>query len=392
MTEFSFRETEIGLISTNLIYKKLFEICDIQTGPFGSQLHEKDYVLHGTPIITVEHLLNDRINHEGGIPQVSVDDTERLSKRYALKEGDIVFSRVGSVDRSAYVSDLENGWLFSGRLLRVRPDISVVDGRWLDYWLRQEVIKEHVRSIAVGATMPSINTNLLGQIPVFFPKLEEQKQIAEILSLLDEKIELNRKINANLEKMSSALFKKWFVLIVDELPEGWRMGKLSDIAEISSGKRPGDCQDIQSTIFNTPLFGASSIMGYVKDYLYNEPILITGRVGTHGVIQKIDYPCWPSDNTLVVKSNFIEFVFQVMRNIDFSSLNRGSTQPLITQNDLNNVEVIIPDLSSLNKFEKIVSPLTKFIKNNQNENQRLSKIRDSILPRLMRGSIRVDNI
>ena len=101
----------------------LRDIADIQTGPFGSQLHKEDYVDIGTPIVTVEHLGN-RVFTEQNLPKVSDEDKARLSK-YVLKEGDIVFSRVGSVDRCSYVDAAHDGWMFSGRCLRVRPNTEV---------------------------------------------------------------------------------------------------------------------------------------------------------------------------------------------------------------------------------------------------------------------------
>src|SRR5260370_29352382 len=108
----------------------LGSIADIQTGLFGSQLHASDYVFDGTPIITVEHLMGDgRISHDS-VPRVGPADLVRLN-RYSLRRGDLVFSRVGAIDRCARVSSEENGWLFSGRLLRVRPDNSRVDSRFL---------------------------------------------------------------------------------------------------------------------------------------------------------------------------------------------------------------------------------------------------------------------
>src|SRR5690606_12964407 len=142
---------------------RLANLCDpiagIQTGPFGSQLHQKDYVEVGTPIITVEHLGENRILHEN-TPKVSNKDRNRLS-RYLLKKGDIVFSRVGSVDRRALVREEEDGWLFSGRCLRVRPDPAKIDSQYLSYFFGLPAFKEYIRSIAVGATMPSLNTALL---------------------------------------------------------------------------------------------------------------------------------------------------------------------------------------------------------------------------------------
>lgn len=175
--------------------ENLIKLADIQTGPFGSQLHKEDYVDDGTPIVTVEHLGN-RVFTEQNLPKVSDADKTRLDK-YVLKQGDIVFSRVGSVDRCSYVDAAHDGWMFSGRCLRVRPN-ERLDPLFLYYFFCLEETKQFVRNIAVGATMPSINTKLLGEVPVSFPNLNEQKHIARTLSAIDDKIENNTKINDNL--------------------------------------------------------------------------------------------------------------------------------------------------------------------------------------------------
>lgn len=175
--------------------KTLSNLADIQTGPFGSQLHKEDYVEKGTPIVTVEHLGEKRFT-EQNLPCVSNEDKERLSK-YVLREGDIVFSRVGSVDRCSYVSQEYDGWMFSGRCLRVRP-LEEIDAQYLYYFFTLETTKQFVRGIATGATMPSINTKFMGEVPIVYPTINEQRKIASILTSLDDKIELNKKINENL--------------------------------------------------------------------------------------------------------------------------------------------------------------------------------------------------
>ena len=178
-----------------MITKLLGEIAEIQTGPFGSQLHNEDYVQYGTPIVTVEHLGARRFTSQN-LPMVSDDDKERLAK-YKLLSGDMVFSRVGSVDRCSYVTEEENGWLFSGRCLRVRAN-NEVDSSWLYYYFCQERIKQFIRNIAVGATMPSINTKLMSEVPITYPSIKKQQAIADILSKIADKIELNNTINNNL--------------------------------------------------------------------------------------------------------------------------------------------------------------------------------------------------
>lgn len=172
-------------------------------------MHQQDYVPIGTPIITVEHLGENRIVHQD-LPRVSDEDRQRLAK-YSLKTGDIVFSRVGSVDRRAIVRESENGWLFSGRCLRVRPDPEKLDSQWLSYFFGLPAFKQYIRGIAVGATMPSINTKILSDVPIYFPALTEQRSAAKCLTSIDDKIAINRRINQTLEAMAQAIFKSWFV-------------------------------------------------------------------------------------------------------------------------------------------------------------------------------------
>ena len=208
------RETVYGPVRSDFADSRLADLCDpltgIQTGPFGSQLHQKDYVPVGTPIITVEHLGENRILHDA-VPRVSEQDRSRLSK-YSLQKGDIVFSRVGSVDRRALVRTEETGWLFSGRCLRIRPNPQKIDAGFLSYFFGTPSFKNHVRAIAVGTTMPSLNTQLLSDIRVpHSTDIDEQRAIAHILGTLDDKIELNRRMNETLEEMARALFKSWFI-------------------------------------------------------------------------------------------------------------------------------------------------------------------------------------
>ena len=211
----------------------LKEVADVQTGPFGSQLHQREYVLSGTPIITVEHLGENYLLHED-LPMVSEEDKERLSK-YSLKEGDIVFSRVGSVDRRAYVKKEEEGWLFSGRCLRVRPISEQVNGRYLSYYFGLSSFKEYIRAIAVGSTMPSLNTTILSDIEIPLPPIQVQHNIVEILSSLDDKIELNRKTNETLEAIAQAIFKEWFV--DNEKAKNWGSLPLPEIIEVNPNRK-----------------------------------------------------------------------------------------------------------------------------------------------------------
>jgi type I restriction enzyme, S subunit len=182
----------------------LGDLADVQTGPFGSQLHSSDYVDEGTPIITVEHLAADsRISHDR-IPRVSVSDTARLA-RYSLQLGDLVFSRVGAIDRCSYVSPREDGWLFSGRLLRVRPNPSLVSSRFLTALLSHESSRSWIKSHAVGSTMLCLNTSILEHVPIRLPQLSEQRRIANILDTVDEAIRSTERLIVKLEQAKLGL-------------------------------------------------------------------------------------------------------------------------------------------------------------------------------------------
>ena len=168
------------------------KIASVQTGPFGSQLHNDDYVDEGTPIITVEHMNGRYISHRN-LPLVSNEDCKRLQK-YDLHTGDVVFSRVGSVDRAVIVTQYEDGWLFSGRCLRIRP-ADPMFGFYLLWWFNQPIIKQLVVSSAVGATMPSINTSILSTIRLIIPPQET------VLNFCNKTIQLTGAIANNLEEI-----------------------------------------------------------------------------------------------------------------------------------------------------------------------------------------------
>lgn len=270
---------------------------------------------------------------------------------------------------------------------------SNTDYLFLYYLLRYN--KDKIESMGSGTTFKEVSGSTMRNIEVSVPGLETQKKIAKILSSLDDKIELNNAINHNLEAQASELFDAWFISFVrsdGKMPADWHKGTLGDIAAITSGKRPPMKQAVASVDATIPLVGAASIMGFTNAILYNEPILVTGRVGTHGVVQRFQSPCWTSDNTLVIKSDFYEYTFQVLQRVDYVNMNRGSTQPLITQTDLKNVSIVIPTEEVLLEYEKIAGSLMAMYESNRKENERLATLRDTLLPKLMSGEIDVSDV
>jgi type I restriction enzyme S subunit len=300
------------------------------------------------------------------------------------------------------------------------------DSEFLYYWVKAHV--EELQRHASGSTFQELTGTALAQIRIRVPPLPEQRAIAHILGTLDDKIELNRRMSETLEAMARALFKAWFVdfepvrakmegcwqrgqslpglpahlydlfpdRLVDselgEIPEGWEVGTLGDLAEVTSGKRPSKVFPEAMPEAVIPLWGGNGPMGYVSEPLYSRPILLTGRVGTLGAVFRISTPCWPSDNTLVVLAHekvVYEFLYFRMMALDFDALNRGSTQPLLTQSDLSTQRFAIPSRAVLNKFHEHASGYFLKIDHIMNESRTLAALRDALLPKLIRGEIRV---
>ncbi|MCP9469505.1 MAG: DUF559 domain-containing protein [Nitrospira sp.] len=177
-----------------------------------------------------------------------------------------------------------------------------------------------------------------------------------------------------------------------EIPEGWEVGTIGDMADVSSGKRPTARTTESYLQASVPLWGGNGPMGFVPEPLTNEPILLTGRVGTLGSVFRITTPCWPSDNTLVVRANqppAFEYLFFQLRQIDYASLNRGSTQPLLTQTDLKSQPVILPISEVLEHFSHFAGTAYRRIDNIAGESRALAAIRDALLPKLISGELRV---
>lgn len=367
---------------------------EIKTGPFGTQLKASEYVEQGTPVLNVKNLGYSTVV-KSKLDRVGPATLDRLNA-HILHCGDIVFGRKGAVDRHAYIGSNEEGWMQGSDCIRVRVKTQKINPRYLSYYF---LTPEHrafmISMCSHGTTMASLNRKILEMIEVPMPNRSVQDGIVSLLKILDDKIELNQRINENLERQGHALYKSWFLdfdKTNGKMPHEWCEGTLGKIATISSGKRPPIKRAEATENVQIPIIGASSIMGYTNAVQYNEPILVTGRVGTHGIVQRYHAPCWPSDNTLVIKSDFYEFTYQILQQIDYHNMNRGSTQPLITQTDLKNVSIVLPPITVLCEFERMVGTLMFLYEANRLENERLAVLRDTLLPKLMSGEIDVAGI
>ena len=414
---------------------KLSDIAEVQTGPFGSQLHSEDYVEEGTPIVTVEHLGNRRFTIQN-LPFVSNEDRERLSK-YSLREGDIVFSRVGAVDRCSYVTSDENGWLFSGRCLRVRCHHEC-DALYLYYYFCSDSVKEYVRSKAVGATMLSLNTDLMLEIPIQFPQIKLQKEIAKTLSFLDSKIELNRQINDNLEAMAKQLYDYWFVqfdfpneegkpykssggaMVWNEklkrkIPNGWTVETVGTYANCKSGYA------IKSSDFKAkgiPVIKIGNIQEdytlnmngcqYIENntnklfYVYQNDVVIAMTGATIGKFAIVPFSetgyfvnqrvgKFELGNNPIKKMPYLinSLKIDYFRNQIFQ-LASGCAQPNISAEQINNILLLYPSTKILSEYNMKCKWMYEQIANCRYQIDVLTKLRDKLLPLLMNGQATVN--
>jgi type I restriction enzyme S subunit len=330
-------------------------IGDIKNGPFGSVLHAEDYVENGIPIVTTEHFKTGLMpSDKFGIPQVSNEDYIRL-KGYRLETNDIVFSRVGSVDINAHVGIEQNGWLFSGRVLRVRPKYDI-DSLFLHYALSTEAVKRDIRNRAVGQTMPSINTPILSSTTIQLPKdLFEQKKVAHFLRLLDERIITQNKI---IEKLQS-LIKGLRVCCMQRV-----YGNNVYLSEIAQIYQPQTISSTELTEDGFLVYGANGIIGKYKDYNHEtEQICITCRGNTCGMVNYTKPMSWITGNAMVINTDKYQdkvckrYLYHYLSAYNFNSIISGSGQPQIVRTPLEKLKITLPTISEQKQkaiiFDKI---------------------------------------
>lgn len=394
----------------------LGDIAISQTGPFGSQLHEEDYVSEGTPIVTVEHLGDINFTHQN-LPFVSEADTKRLSK-YILIEGDIVFSRVGSIDRNVYVDKNHEGWMFSGRCIRVRADKNKVNTRYLSYYFKQNSFKKMMMNLAVGATMPSLNTKIMNSIELDLLPRENQDKIANILSAIDDKIQINNQINQELEAMAKTLYDYWFVQfdfpdqngkpykssggnmvynpeLKREIPEGWGVEKLGDVAYLKAGgDKPSNISEVQSKETPFPIYSNGldnkGLYGYTNKATIHKKSLTVSARGTIGYVQRRFSSFFPIIRLISVtpkEEKMIGYIENFLKSIQFE--NSGSVQRQLTVPQIDKLYILVPKNEVLKKYHSMTVNYYSEVENNEQQNQELTQLRDWLLPMLMNGQVKI---
>lgn len=379
--------------------KTLGEISlSIQTGPFGSQLHQSDYLDEGIPVVMPRDLVNGTISEES-IARVSKEHVERLEK-HKIQEGDILYSRRGDVGRCAFASGREIGWLCGTGCLKVRFDKEKVEPKFVFYQLKKAETIGWVVNHAVGSTMLNLNTSILSAVPVDIPQIETQRKIVSILSAYDELIENNQKQIKLLEEAAQRLYKEWFVdlrfpgyedvEIVYGVPEGWRKANLPEIAPIVTGKKDANFGTVNGKyLFFTCAQEPIKAPSYSFDC---NAVILAGNGDFNVKLYRGQFEAY--QRTYVFspynsKRLYLLYyaVKESMRQL-FQGAS-GSTIKFLTKRMLEEILVFVPDKEVLELFNQNCELFQSKIEALKAHITLAQEARDRLLPKLMSGEIEV---
>ena len=388
-----YKRTEVGVIPQDWRVKTLSSVADVKTGPFGSSLHERDYVDDGTPIITVEHLSERGIVHHG-LPLVSDADRTRL-KGYGLRMGDIVFSRVGSVDRNSLVSKKEDGWLFSGRLLRIRISDSAIYPLYLSYHFHSEPFKRRIRGVAVGQTMASLNTQILKEVCIVLPTSPEQRAIAEALSDVDSLIKSLEALIVKKKAIKQAVMQQ-LLTGKTRLPGFSREWETKRICDLLYYERP-DRYIVISTDYsengNVPVLTAnkSFVLGYTNENFgicSNFPVILFDDFTTDCKYASFPFKVKSSAIKLLrARQNTadLKYVFERIQLIHFPI---GDHKRYYIS-EYQNIDFPVPDFSEQMAIASVLTAMDSEISTLESKHNKVCEVKQGMMQQLLTGRIRL---
>ncbi|RXJ97139.1 hypothetical protein CRU94_03255 [Arcobacter sp. AHV-9/2010] len=315
---------------------------------------------------------------DGNIPVFGSGGIMRYADTSLYDDESILIPRKGTLNNIFYIN--EPFWTVD-TIFWSKINTKGAFGKFLFYQLKTI----DFANLNVGSAVPSLTTKVLNEVDIYLPPLEEQKAIAEILSSLDDKIDLLHRQNQTLESLAQTLFRQWFI---EEAKEEWEVGTFGDLVEVSSGKSLK--RELFDDMGKYEVLGANGKIGKTNEWLFEEKLIYTGRVGTLGNVFLIDEDkkVWLSDNTLVVKpKKYFYFIYFLMIDFQLKNLNVGSTQPLVRQSDLKNIEILLPNDEIVLRFEQQSKNIFKKINQNKKQIQTLENLRDTLLPNLLSGEI-----
>lgn len=389
------------------------------TGPFGSSIGTKTFRESGVPVIRGSNLsaeVGTRLIDE----RLVFIDPELADQfhRSAVKEGDLVFTCWGTVNQVGLIDKRAryDRYIVSNKQMKLTPDAEKVIPLYLYYWFSSPFGQADIRSISIGSSVPGFNLGQLRKMKVLLPSMEEQRGIVSILGSLDDKVDLNRRTNATLHAMARAIFKDWFVefgptrakvegrapylspdvwalfpgrLNQEGKPEGWKVGRLDDLLVLQRGF---DLPSDQRQSGEYAVVAASGPNGYHSQFRVKGPGVTTGRSGILGNVFFIHEDFWPLNTSLWVKEFKLStpvHAYFLLQELDVGGFNSGSAVPTLNRNHVHNLPVMLPAREIIAHFDDLAMPLFRQMRANERENNTLVSIRDSLLPKLLSGEIRV---
>ena len=365
----------------------------------------------GIPLITAKIVKNGRIDTPTEF--LDIEDYDNWMVRGFPKNGDVILTTEAPLGEVAQLDD--NKIALAQRIVCLRGKKGVLDNTFLKYFLLSSLGQARLKARETGTTVTGIKQSELKEVLIDYPPYKYQKQITSILKSFDDKIELNRRINENLEQQAQALFKSWFVdfepfkdgKFVDSelgmIPEGWRVGVLADIANITMGQSP------KGTSYNEIGDGISFYQGRAEfgnrfpsvrlfttePSRYAEPysVLLSVRAPVGDINIAVERCCIGRGLASILSKNkhqsFVLYtMFFLKKELDkFNS--EGTVFGSINRSSLENLKIIIPPVDIIDKFENLTSKIDVMLLNLFQETTSLAQLRDTLLPRLMSGKLEI---
>jgi type I restriction enzyme S subunit len=384
----------------------------IKIGPFGSQLKKELLIKKGIKVYGQENVFDNDFSI--GNRFITIEKFEQL-KSCEIKADDILITMMGTIGSIGIVPpNIEIG-IMDSHLLRLRIDKTKFDNKFVLYLLKSKFIQTQIQNLSVGCIMDGLSSSIIKRLIFIQPSLLEQKNIASVLSALDSKMELNNRINLNLEAMVKTLYDYWFVQfnfpnengkpfkssggkmvwnqeLKREIPEGWKVKRIGDVAKFVNGK--GIKRKYLNSFGKFPVFGANGITGFTDEKQFENPVVAIGRVGAnYGEVHYSLHPCWITDNAVAAQPNqlyYLWWLIETLKRINYKKIAGGSAQPLITQGQLKELKFAIPEDFVFIKFDSVVNPAYLAVNSNIKQSQVLIELRDWLLPMLMNGQISVN--
>ena len=382
-------------------------------GPFGSNIKTDNFVPEGVPIIRGQNLNAERFN-DSGFVYLTEKKADELAASNAFS-GDLVFTHRGTLGQVGIIPSHSkyDRYIVSQSQMKLKCDRSKVEPLFIFYFFRAPQGQNELLSNASTTGVPAISRPLttLKSIRLPIPPLPEQRAIAHILGSLDDKIELNHRMNQTLQAMARAIFKHWFIDFefpnengepykssggetinspLGPIPKGWRIGRIEDVCEFSYGKALKADKRIQGRI---PVYGSNGQIGWHNESLVSGPGIIVGRKGNPGLIHWSKEDFFPIDTTFYVVprvgKSIMHFLYFALKHVDLPRLSADSAVPGLNRNIAYMQQLVIPTEQLLRDFENRISIIFDLLQTNCWQNQSLSELRDSLLPKLVSGEIRV---